>query len=199
MMKRLILATRNRGKVKELEALLEGLPLEIICLDRLPSIPPVEEDQSSISGNALKKASTVARACGEAALADDSGLVVDALDGLPGVHSARFAGRDAGDAANNSLLLEKLRGLPPEKRAAAFRCAVALVFPDGKHHLIEESCRGRIAETPRGSAGFGYDPLFFYEPAGLTFAQMDVEAKNRVSHRGKALRKARRLLEQLLP
>jgi len=131
-------------------------------------------------------------------MADDSGLEVEALGGQPGVYAARFAGPGADDAANNRLLLEKLRGVPPERRGATFRCAIALLFPDGDTFLIEESCRGRIAESPRGSAGFGYDPIFIYEPAGLTFAEMGEEAKNRVSHRGKALHRARRLLERRL-
>ena len=197
-MKRLILATRNRGKVSEIKALLSGLPLEIVTLDDLPDLPPVEEDQPTFAGNASKKAETIARACGEAALADDSGLEVDYLDGRPGVFSARFAGPEAGDAANNTFLLEKLQGVPDEKRGAAFKCVIALVVPGGETYLVEGSCRGRIDQSPRGGAGFGYDPLFIYEPAGLTFAQMGADEKNRVSHRGQALRKLRSLLEGLL-
>lgn len=197
-MKKLIVATRNPGKVSEIKALLSGLPLAIVTLDDLPEFPPVEEDQTTFAGNALKKAETIARAFGEAALADDSGLEVDYLDGRPGVYSARFAGPGAEDAANNDLLLKKLQGVPPEKRGAAFKCVIALALPETDSLLVEGSCRGRIGLSPRGGDGFGYDPLFIYEPAGLTFAQMELAEKNKVSHRGQALLKLRALLEELL-
>lgn len=197
-MKKIILATRNRGKIEEMRTLLAGLPVEVISLRERPDLPAVEEDGDSFAGNALKKAVAAARAGGELALADDSGLEVEALGGLPGVRSARFAGPGAGDRANNMLLLQKLEGVPPERRGARFRCAVAVARPEGETHLIEETCAGRIAEAPRGQNGFGYDPLFVYEPAGLTFAEMEPAEKNRVSHRGKALCRARLLLERLL-
>ena len=195
---RLVLATRNQGKVEEIKALLHDLPLEIISLDQLAVIPVVKEDQHTFSGNALKKARAVAAACGLPSLADDSGLTVDALGGRPGVFSSRYAGPGADDAANNRLLLAELKGVPPEKRGAAFVCALSLVIPGGETYLIEESCRGRIVETPQGQNGFGYDPLFFYEPAGQTFAQMETALKNQVSHRGKALRRLKKLLESML-
>ena len=156
------------------------------------------EEGSTFAENAQKKALTVARFSGEMALADDSGLVVDELGGEPGVHSARFAGPGADDRANNALLLKRLAGVPPEKRQAAFHCAMVLAFPDGRTFLVEETCRGRILDAPRGEGGFGYDPLFFYEPTGMTFAEMDPAAKNEVSHRGKALRRMVKLLEELL-
>ncbi len=197
-MRKLLLATRNRGKVREIKGLLDGLPVEVLSLEDYPEIPPVEEDLPTFAGNALKKAETAARASGEIALADDSGLEVEALNGQPGVYSARFAGPGADDEANNRLLLEKLNAVPPERRGAVFRCAIALVLPGGETHLVEDSCPGRIAPSPRGSGGFGYDPLFIYEPAGLTYAEMDQEAKSKISHRGKALRRARMLLEDLL-
>lgn len=200
-MQRLIVATRNPNKIREIKTLLEGLSIEVVSLLELPDLPPVEEDQPTYAGNALKKAEAVqaaAGACGAIVMADDSGLEVEALDGRPGVYAARFAGPGAGDAANNRLLLKMLRGQPPEKRGATFRCAVALLFPDEETYLIEESCPGRIAASPRGETGFGYDPLFIYEEAGLTFAEMGEEAKNKVSHRGKALRRARLLLERRL-
>lgn len=200
MIRQLLLATCNENKVREISALLAGLPVEVISLRDLTAIPVVEEDQPTYAGNARKKAAAAATVAGKGAIvmADDSGLEVEALGGFPGVRAARFAGPDADDAANNGLLLEKLQGVPPEKRGAAFKCTIALLFPDGKSCLIEESCSGRIAEFPRGEAGFGYDPLFIYEPAGLTFAEISAEAKNRVSHRGKALRRARLALEQWL-
>lgn len=196
-MQRLIVATGNPGKEREIKTLLLGLPLEVTSLVQLPHISLPEEDEDTYGGNALKKA-RVLRAASEArgaiVMADDSGLEVEALGGRPGVHTARFAGRGAGDEANNRLLLEQMRGLPPEQRAAVFRCAIALLFPGGEEKLIEESCSGRIAAAPRGRSGFGYDPLFIYEPAGLTFAEMGAAEKNKVSHRGKALRRARLLL-----
>lgn len=200
--RRLIVATRNPHKAREIGTLLEGLPVEVLSLLELPDLPPVDEDRPTFAGNALKKAEAVraaAVACGAMVLADDSGLEAEALRGLPGVHSARFAGPGADDAANNRLLLEKMEGLPPEKRGARFCCAVALLFPDGGSCLVEESCSGRIAPFPRGREGFGYDPLFICGPAGLTFGEMGAEEKNRVSHRGKALRRARLLIEQHLP
>lgn len=199
-MRQLLLATRNPNKVCEIKSLLEGLPIMVISSGELPCLPAVEEDQQTYAGNALKKAAAAAALAGADAIvmADDSGLEVEALGGLPGVHAARFAGPHGDDAANNMLLLQKLNGLSPEKRGAVFKCAIVLLFPGGKRRLIEESCSGRIAQNPRGKAGFGYDPLFIYEPAGLTFAEMGEEAKNRVSHRGRALRRAHRILEQWL-
>ncbi len=200
MRQRLLLATHSANKVREISALLTGLPVEVISLRDLSNPLVVEEDQPTYAGNALKKAAAAAAVAGRDAIimADDSGLEVAALGGLPGVHSARFAGPGADDAANNRLLLEKLAGLPPEQRSALFKCSIALILPGGERRLIEESCSGRIAQTPRGETGFGYDPLFIYEPTGLTFAEMGAEAKNKVSHRGKALRRVRLTLEQQL-
>lgn len=197
-MKTLILATRNYGKVKEIKKLLSDLPLKIISLEDLPELPPVVEDQVTFAGNAKKKAETIARECGGAVLADDSGLEVDYLEGRPGVYSACFAGPEAGDAANNNLLLKKLEAVPPAKRGAVFRCVMALALPGRETSLVEGACRGRIAEQPRGDSGFGYDPLFIYEPAGITFAQMSLEEKNMISHRARALQKIRILIEDLL-
>ena len=200
-MQRLIVATGNRHKYREIRTLLEGLPLEVLSLTQLPPFPPPAENQPTCAGNARKKARALrdlAEDRGAIIMADDSGLEVAALGGRPGVHAARFAGPDADDGANNRLLLERMRGLPPEKRGALFRCAIVLLFPDGEESLIEESCPGRIATAPRGPSGFGYDPLFIYEPAGLTFAEMGEAPKNRVSHRGRALRRARLILENRL-
>jgi len=197
-MRKLVLATRNRWKIREISAILDHLPLKVTGMEEYPSLPPVAEEGSTFAENAQKKALTVARFSGEMALADDSGLVVDELGGEPGVHSARFAGPGADDRANNALLLKRLAGVPPEKRQAAFHCAMVLAFPDGRTFLVEETCRGRILDAPRGEGGFGYDPLFFYEPTGMTFAEMDPAAKNEVSHRGKALRRMVKLLEELL-
>lgn len=197
-MRKLVVATRNRGKTVEIARLLSGLPCEVISLLQFAGFQPVKEDSPTFAGNAVKKALAAARFTGELSLADDSGLEVEALDGRPGVLSARFAGPEAGDEENNRLLLEMLAGVPPHERGAVFKCAVAIALPDGITYLVEEYCEGRISETPRGDGGFGYDPLFIIEKTGLTFAQMDPDAKDRISHRGKAMRGARRLLERLL-
>ena len=193
----MILATGNLGKIREMEKLLAGLPLRLYTISNISNLPPLTEDQPDFAGNAYKKANIVARVTGEMALADDSGLCVAALDGKPGVLSARFAGEDADDAANNRLLLELLKNIPPEQRQAEFRCAVAIALPCGKTYLVEERTAGRIANEPAGTGGFVYDPLFIYEPAGITFAEMDPDLKNKVSHRGKALCKAREILRRL--
>ena len=197
-MKKLVLATGNRNKVSEIRVLLQGLPFAILTLDDYRGLVMPEEDQPTFAGNAAKKAEAVARQSGETALADDSGLEVDALDGRPGVRSARYAGEEGNYAANNRLLLEELAGIPSTRRGARFVCAIAVAIPGEQTHIIEESCPGRIAESPQGEGGFGYDPLFIYDPAGVTFAEMTAEEKNAVSHRGRALRRARGLLEKLL-
>jgi len=196
--KELVLATGNRNKVAEIKTLLQVLPLELFTLDQYPGLIMPEEDQPDFAGNAAKKAEAVARYSGKISLADDSGLEVDALGGKPGVYSARYAGEEGNYAANNRLLLDEMKNTPPEKRGARFVCAIAITVPGDQTYLIEEYCPGRIAESPRGDGGFGYDPLFIYEPAGLTFAEMTADHKNAVSHRGRALRRTRQLLEQLV-
>jgi XTP/dITP diphosphohydrolase len=186
---RILIATRNRGKVNEIRDLVAGLPVEFLSLDDLPDAPDVVEDRDTFEENALKKARDVANATGLTAIADDSGLCVDALGGGPGVLSARYGGEGATDEKKCLRILEELRDVPDTKRTARFVCALALVEPDGVEHLFVESCEGRIIRELRGSRGFGYDPIFLYEPLGLTFAEMDREAKNQVSHRGRALRR----------
>jgi XTP/dITP diphosphohydrolase len=193
----LILATGNRNKVAELKALLRGLPYTIKIIGDYPGLVMPEEDQETFAGNAAKKAEAVSLFSGQMALADDSGLQVDALGGRPGVYSARYAGEEGNYEANNLLLLQELSGLPPAQRKARFVCAIALAVPGDRTYLIEESCPGRIAEELTGKGGFGYDPLFIYEPAGRTFAEMSAVEKNAVSHRGRALIKVRALLEDL--
>jgi XTP/dITP diphosphohydrolase len=201
---RLLVASDNRKKRAELEALLAPLGLEVVTPADLGGLPPVDEDQPTFAGNAAKKAASAARASGLWALADDSGLEVDALGGQPGVRSARFSGRHGDDAANNALLLERLAGLPPERRGARFVCALALARPDGSLALeVEGSVGGRILEAPRGRGGFGYDPLFLFteegfDETGRPFAELEPAQKARVSHRGRALRRlAERLPEAL--
>lgn len=197
-MTELILATGNRNKVKEIKELLKGYPLLILTLDDYPDLGMPEEDRPTFAGNAAKKAEHVACITGKIALADDSGLEVYALDGRPGVLSARYAGEEGNSKANNKLLLEEMKNVPREERRAAFKCAIAVAVPDSQVYIIEEECQGIIAESERGSAGFGYDPLFYYEPAEATFAEMTSEEKNKISHRGKALVRVRELLEKLI-
>ena len=183
----ILLASRNRKKAAELRDLLSDLPVTVRSLEEFPEVAEVEEDGATFVENALKKALQAARATGLPALADDSGLEVDALGGKPGVRSARYAGEKADDRANNSKLLEALDGVPPERRAARFRCVIALALPDGEVETVEGDCRGVIHPAPRGTGGFGYDPVFYYPPLERTFSELTPEEKGRVSHRGKAL------------
>jgi len=182
--KRLLFATRNRGKLTELRALVAPLAVEVLSLDDV-AVPEVDEDRPSLAGNAEKKARAAHAASGLAALADDSGLEVDALDGAPGVRSARFSG-DHDDAANNAALLRALDGRAD--RTARFRCVLAFVDERGALTLADGACEGRIATAPRGTGGFGYDPLFLVGDGARTMAELSPEEKNRVSHRGAAMR-----------
>ncbi len=186
---KLVFATRNRGKVAELRQLVPAEGLELITLDDLPDAPEVVEDKDTFTGNAVKKATEIMEATGLPSLADDSGLEVDALDGAPGVQSARYAGDGASDMDRIVLLLKNLEGVPAERRTARFRCAVALALPDdpGQVTLFEGACEGRILEQVQGSGGFGYDPVFYVEHLGQTFAQIPAAQKNRISHRGLAM------------
>jgi len=186
---RLVFATRNQGKLRELRQLLALDGVEVVCLDDLPAAPEIEETGATFADNARLKAEGVMQATGLPSLADDSGLEVDALDGAPGVHSARYAGPGATDDQRLDLLLEHLREVPAGRRSARFRCAVAFADParPGAVELCEGSCEGRILFDRRGSGGFGYDPVFFVEQLGQTFAEAAPEQKNRISHRGRAM------------
>ncbi len=196
--KKLLIATKNRGKAREYRDLLSSLPFKVLSLAELNIDVDVEETGSTFAENALLKARTYARLSGLLTWADDSGLAVDALGGWPGVHSARHAGPQATDADRINILLQKLRHVPPEKRTAAFHCVVAIATPDGRAWTTEGTCSGVIIDKPIGSKGFGYDPVFFVPPLGLTFAQMTSTQKNAISHRGMAARKAKTLLAQLI-
>jgi XTP/dITP diphosphohydrolase len=191
---RLVLATLNAGKARELAALLGDVPYEVRALAELPGGALPEETGDSYRANALLKARAAARRTGAWALADDSGIEVAALAGAPGVRSARFGGPGLDDARRCALLLEALRGVPPEQRAARFRCVVAIVDPAGREHTAEGVVDGVITDAPRGKHGFGYDPLFFYPPLGRTFAELSPDEKARVDHRGRAVRAARPFL-----
>jgi XTP/dITP diphosphohydrolase len=196
--KRLLLATNNPGKAAEYRGLLEGCGWELVAPRDLGLHLEVEEAGADYAENARIKAEAFAKASGLVALADDSGIEVDALGGAPGSLSARFGGEDASDAQRVALLLERLAGVPPERRSARFRCLIAVARPDGEVSLFEGQCEGRVAEEPRGEGGFGYDPVFLLPERGLTLAELPPEEKNAVSHRGRAARQARALLEGLL-
>jgi len=195
----LVIATGNPGKFNEMATLLAGVDALLVPLDRAGSIPPMPpEGGDSFQENARRKAELVAGASGHVALADDSGLEVDALGGQPGLLSARFCGPRATDAERNARLLELLRGISPVGRTARFRCVVAVAEPRGSVQLAEGVCEGRIALEPRGLRGFGYDPIFEISSLGKTFAELDPEVKNRLSHRAQAMAKARVILERIL-
>lgn len=188
---KLVFATRNQGKLRELRQLLDLEGLEIISLDQLPDAPEIEETGETFAENATLKARGIMEATGLPSLADDSGLVVDALGGAPGVHSARYAGPGATDADRVQLLLKSLAGVEAAQRTARFRCVVAFAVPEHPEsvELHEGSCEGRILTETRGAGGFGYDPVFYVEELDQTFAEAPAEKKNRLSHRGEAMRK----------
>lgn len=197
-MTRLVVATRNRGKLDEIRAILASLPVEVASLADYPEIEPIEEDGATFEANAVKKALHVAASTGHLTLADDSGIEVDALDGAPGVHSARFAGPEATDEANNAKLLELMAAVPDAERTARFRCVVAIATPEGHLEAAEGVCEGLVARRERGDKGFGYDPLFLVPEWGMTFGELPEGIKNAISHRGRALAAARNALEALL-
>lgn len=192
--RRLLLATLNRAKARELIALLGDVPYVIVPLIDVPGATLPEETADTYEGNARLKARAAMRLGGDVALADDSGLEVDALGGAPGVRSARFGGPGLDDAARTALLLERLRGIPPERRTARFRCVMAIVDRTGRARTVEGAVEGRIAEAPRGGGGFGYDPVFVHPASGRTFAELTESEKSTLSHRALAARAARALL-----
>ncbi len=187
---KLVLATANQGKKREIQVLLAGSGVELVSLFEYPQLILPEETGTTFVANARIKAQAVVTASGHWALSDDSGLVVDALAGVPGVHSARYAGLDADDSKNNLKLLKALAEVPDEQRGAAFFCVMVLAGPGGEEFVLEGSCRGRIGWQMVGSEGFGYDPLFLVEPDySLSMAQLSRAQKSAISHRGQALRK----------
>ncbi len=186
-MRELVLASHNKKKTRELAAILAPLRIGLRNLADFPGAPMPEETGATFGENAVIKAEAALAFTGLPALADDSGLEVDALGGEPGVRSARFAGDGADDAANNLLLLRRLAGIPAERRGAGFVSVVALALPGGRTRTFRGETRGRILEAPRGAGGFGYDPLFLSDDLGVTFGEADPAAKNRVSHRARAL------------
>jgi len=190
----LVLATGNAGKVRELGDLLAGIPFEIRTLADYPPFVMPEEAGTTYEANARLKARATAAHTGALALGDDSGIEVDALEGLPGVRSARFGGPGLDDAGRVAHLLARIAHVPDARRTARFRCVIALVWPDRREHVVEGACEGLITRAPRGSEGFGYDPVFFYPPFGATFGEVSDARKAAVSHRGLAAAAARRAL-----
>ncbi|MEJ2098373.1 MAG: XTP/dITP diphosphatase [Desulfobacterales bacterium] len=192
----LVIATRNPGKTAEIRDLLTGFQVNIKNLDDFGSIPVVEEDGKTFDDNAYKKASFTAKILGIPALADDSGLVVEALNGAPGLLSARYAGENATDEQRCAKLLREMAG--KVNRRAAFECVISIAVPSGPALTYEARCEGLIVEHPAGQSGFGYDPIFFYPPLKKTFAQLTREEKGRVSHRGRALNEMKQEFDKVL-
>jgi XTP/dITP diphosphohydrolase len=194
----IVLATRNEGKVRELVAMLSGLDIVVTSLVDHPEIPEIVEDGETFLENARKKARAVVEITGRMVLADDSGLVVRALGDAPGVNSARYAGRQGDNKANNEKLLGEMADVPDGERGAAFVCTMVLAGPGGEEWDVEGRCEGRIIREYRGSGGFGYDPLFYVPAEGLTMAELPMGRKNEISHRGRALRKMKKILIDIL-
>ena len=198
LLQEVVIATKNRKKLHELRRYLKGIAAKIVCLQEFGKSPRIVENAATFKGNAVKKALIISRFVKGLALADDSGLVVSALDGQPGVKSSRFAGPAKSDKANNRKLLKLMGGVPLKKRQARFVCAVAIADNGKLIHVIEDDCKGVIAFSAKGRHGFGYDPLFMIPKYGRTFGQLGLKTKDRMSHRSKALKKARQLLKQYL-
>lgn len=196
----LIVATKNKGKIKEIQEVLEGLNIRVLSPDDLGLEIDVKEDGKTYIENAVKKAVEAAKRAGKIALADDSGLEIDALKGRPGINSSRFAGDDADDRKRNLKILEMMKNVPYGKRGARFRCAVAIAsstFANGGQeglYTCEGVCEGEISEDIRGNRGFGYDPIFVIPEYGKTFGELGAEVKNKISHRAKALERAKEIL-----
>ena len=195
----IVLATRNKKKVKELKRMFSGYSIVFQTMDAFPGCPEVKEDGRTFRQNAVKKAVAVARHTGCLALADDSGLAVDVLEGAPGVFSARYAGKDATDGDNVKKLLKNLRGIDdPDRRTARFVCCIALALPDGRSKTFTGYVNGAIGKRPKGHNGFGYDPIFYPEGDERTFAEMQDTEKDDMSHRGRAMKKLYAYLKKML-
>jgi XTP/dITP diphosphohydrolase len=195
---RLLIATRNRGKLREYQELLAGLPLELVTLDDVGIHGDVAENGTTFAENARAKALAYAHASNLLTLADDSGLEVDGLGGEPGIHSKRYAGENKSDPERIAFLLNKLHGVPRGSRAARFRCAIAIASPRGEVWDCDGTCAGEIAFAPRGTHGFGYDPVFYFPERGVTMAELPTEEKNKISHRARAAQGTRKILAGLI-
>lgn len=195
-MKELIIATKNVGKAKEFVKIFEPLGFKVKTLLDFPSAPDIEETGVTFEENALLKANGISNLLQKMVLADDSGLVIDALDGRPGVYSARYAGVEKDDEANIEKVLEEMKDVPTEKRTAHFHCTLALVIPNKEPVIINGTCEGMILTERRGDKGFGYDPIFYVPSLGKTMAEMTPEEKNGISHRGNAIRKLHKWVQE---
>lgn len=198
MEKRIIFATGNAGKMKEIRMILADLGMPVVSMKEAGVSVEIEENGTSFEENAVIKARTIMEQTGEITMADDSGLEIDALNKEPGIYSARYMGEDTSYEIKNQNLIDRLQGVPEEKRTARFVCAVACAFPDGRVFTVTRTMEGIIAEESRGANGFGYDPIFYLPEKGCTSAEISAEEKNEMSHRGKALRAMRQQLEELL-
>lgn len=197
-MKRIIFATGNEGKMREIRMILADLGVPVVSMKEAGISAEVEETGKSFEENALIKAKTIMEQCGEIVLADDSGLEIDYLDGAPGIYSARFMGEDTSYDIKNAALIEKLQGVPDEKRTARFVCVIACALPDGRTMTSCGAMEGIIGYEIKGENGFGYDPIFYLPEYGCTSAEISPEQKNELSHRGKALRGIRDRLKEIL-
>ena len=194
MKKTIVVASKNKHKIKEKREILHEIDITIMSIDEIDIENELKKEGQTFSENAYIKASEIMKATGQTALADDSGLVVEALGGRPGVYSARFAGENASDKDNNQKLLELMKDVPEHQRNAKFVCSAVMVFPDGTSYTSVGECEGRILFEEHGSFGFGYDPLFFVQQYQKTFAELTSDEKNSISHRAKALHKIKEIL-----
>ena len=192
----LVVATRNKKKLREIRELLADLDFNVLSVEDFAGVPEIQEDGNTFEENAKKKATQTARIVKRLTLADDSGLEIDYLGGSPGIHSARFAGENATDEDRNRKILDLLKSVPKQERKARFQCAIAIARPDGGVEVVVGTCEGEIALKPRGSAGFGYDPIFIVPEYGKTYAELGQEKKNQISHRAIALKKAKERLRK---
>jgi len=190
----ILIATNNLGKVKEIKDILNSSEIKILTMKDFPDLPKVEEDGKSYQENAVKKARKISEYTGKICLADDSGLEIDYLKGEPGIYSSRWGNSDE-ERINKVLKL--LKNVPINKRNAKFICSAVLVFPDGKRYMVKEECKGSITFKPKGAHGFGYDPIFLVPEYNKTFAELGDEIKNRISHRGKAMRKMAEIIKEI--
>jgi len=197
-MKEVIIATKNPGKAKEFEHIFAERGIEVQTMLDFPEIPEVEETGLTFEENAILKAETVSLALGKMVISDDSGLMVDALEGRPGIYSARYAGEPKNDQNNTDKVLSELEGIPDEKRSARFYCALAVAVPGQETITVSGTCEGRILEEQRGTNGFGYDPVFYVPEKGLAMAELSSEEKNKISHRANALKKLDVVLDSIL-
>lgn len=200
MTTKVVMASRNEHKIDEMRRILDaaGLNLELVGIKDFPDLPDVDETGSTFAANALLKAREICAFTGLPAIADDSGLCVDALNGMPGIFSARWAGSHGDDRANLDLLLAQIRHIDPERRTAAFHCAAAIALPNGDEQVVEGILTGRVIDAPRGANGFGYDPIFIADGYQITTAQMDSADKDAISHRGRAIAALVPVVSQLL-